>query len=709
MTNVHAVSITKTTKLMYFTRYCSSPSREFIKRFVSVFLLAPLIVWGQKLPSGELARWQAAASRTTILRDNWGIPHIYGQTDADAVFGLMYAQCEDNFPGIERNYLYQMGKQAEVDGAEMIYQDIQLQLIADTAEAIKEYQAADPSFRKLLDAFADGINYFLYKNPEVKPLVLRRFEPWFPLMFTDGSVSATVTGGINLGETEQFYSSDPEKSLTTNHRSRQPQALMSERETGSNGFAVAPAKSVSGNALLYINPHVPFYFRDEVHMVSQEGLNAYGAVTWGQFFIYQGFNEHCGWMHTSSNADVGDLYEEKVSKKGDQWFYEYDGKQRPVLTKKLRIGYVQGNTRLQKEFTGYLTHHGPVLGSRNGKWLSLRANNRSYDALLESWQITKANTFSEYKKAMDLLSNATNNTVYADDQGNIAFWYGNFMPKRDPRLDWTKPVDGSKAGTEWKGLHPLNEIVHVYNPSTGWIQNCNATPFTSSGKASPEKKKYPVYMAPDGQNFRSVHAIRLFEQSGKFTLDDLVKTGYSRYLAAFDVLLPSLFAAYSGAADTIRQHLAEPMQLLQQWDRISAVNSIATTLAIEWGTRMLAGMPRPSSSEEATFQTERVAFLVKKTSSRQQLSYLLEALQSLNARFGTWKTAWGEINRYQRSSDGVFRDDQPSLPVAQTASTFGQLPSFVSAAQNTKKRYGYSGNSFIAAVEFGPRLKAKSI
>jgi len=216
-------------------------------------------------------------------------------------------------------------------------------------------------------------------------------------------------------------------------------------------------------------------------------------------------------------------------------------------------------------------------------------------------------------------------------------------------------------------------------------------------------------MAPDGQNFRSVHAISLFENAGKFTLDDLVKTGYSRYLAAFDVLLPSLFAAFASAPDTIKQQLAEPIQVLQQWDRNSAVNSVATTLAVEWGTRIFAGLPKASSSEEATFQTERVRTMLKNTTAQQQLSNLRDVLQSLESRYGTWKIAWGEINRYQRSNDGVFHDDQPSLAVAQTASTFGQLPSFVSTTQNTRKRYGYSGNSFIAAVEFGPRVQAKSI
>lgn len=680
------------------------------KLITTIFLLLPLFLSAQKFTSNEIKRFKAEAQNVTIVRDNWGVPHIYGKTDADAVFGLMYAQCEENFKGIERNYLYQLGKQAEVDGESNLYTDVQLQLIADSADAIKDYQNSEPKFKKLMDAFADGMNYYLYKHPEINPLVFHHYQPWYALMFTDGSVSATVTGGINLNETKEFYSNGPEKlgSLKV-WKSENPEDELNKRETGSNGFAISPSKSASGHAMLYINPHVPFYFRSEVQLVSDEGLNAYGAVTWGQFFIYQGFNAHCGWMHTSSNADVADLYEEKVSKKGNTWYYEYNGQQKPVIVRQLVINVKDGDKIIQQKITGYYTQHGPVLGSRNGKWLSLKANNRSYNALLESWLITKANTFSAYKSAMDLLSNATNNTVYADDQGNTAFWYGNFMPKRSINYDWTKPVDGTTSATEWQGLHSLNEIVQVINPATGWIQNCNSTPFTSSGKSSPDKNKYPNYMAPNGENYRGINAIRLFSETQKLTLDELIAKGYDHYLAAFDVLLPSLFKAYAQAPDSLKQQLAEPIQILQVWDRKSATNSIATTLAVEWGTRMMAALPKAKSSEESTYQTERVNALLQNIEPAQELLYLSESIKNLQSRYGSWKINWGEINRYQRIENGVFDDQQPSIPVAQVASTFGQLPSFVSRAANTKKRYGYSGNSFIAAVEFGPKIKAKTI
>lgn len=677
---------------------------------IFILLFSSLFVSAQKINLREIKRAENLANTVTIIRDNYGVPHIYGKTDASAVFGLMYAQCEDNFKGIERNYLYQFGKQTEVDGENSLATDIQLQLIADSADAINDYKTSAPAFRKLLDAFADGINYYLYKHPEVKPKVFKHFEPWYALMFTDGSVAATETGGIKLDETKEFYINGGDKLGYVPNGPVKVYEFVNERETGSNGFAISPSRSASGHALLYINPHVPFYFRSEVELVSEEGLHAYGAVTWGQFFIYQGFNKHCGWMHTSSYADVADLYAEKMVKKDGTWLYEYNGTLKPVTERKLVINIKKGDKLEPKTITGYYTHHGPVVGSRDGKWLALRANNRSYNALVESWQITKANNLAEYKKAMDLVSNATNATVYADDKGNTIFWYGNYIPKRDPKYDWSLPVDGTTSATEWQGVHRLNEIVTTTNPATGWIQNCNSTPFTDAGASSPDKSKYPAYMAPDGENYRAVTAINILKNANGLTLDGLIAKGYDHYLAAFDDLLPALFKAYDEAPDSLKHSISDAILILKQWDKRTAANSVASSLAIEWGTAMLKLLPPPKTDQESAFITRRIKTLADATPGKQQLELLSAVMKNLQSRFGTWQVNWGDMNRYQRPADGTTFDDKlPSIPVGLTGSGFGQLPSFQSRTVNTLKRYGYSGNSFVAAVEFGPKIKAKSI
>jgi acyl-homoserine-lactone acylase len=676
------------------------------------FLFLPLFSFSQQFNKDEVARYKAQAQKVTITTDDWGIPHIYGRTDADAVFGLMYTQCEQNFSRVERNYLEVFGRLAEIDGERQIYGDLQMQLIYDSAAAKDDYAKSPEWLKKLLNAFADGVNYYLYKHPEVKPAVLKRFEPWFPLMYTDGSISATQMGGITERDTRSLYAS---KEPASTSMAEIPFDFTNLKLTGSNGFAIAPSRTASGNSILYINPHVTFYFRTEAHMVSDEGLNVYGAATWGNFFIYQGFNEHCGWMHTSSYADVADVYKEKIVKKGDALFYEYDGQLRPVQSKQVVVRYKKGNEVLQMPVTGYYTHHGPVMGSRGGDWLSLKERNRSLEALEQSWLRTKAKSFAEFKKVMDLRSNNSNNTVYADDQKNIAYWHGNFVPVRDPKLDWALPVDGTTPATEWKGVHKLDEIVHLYNPASGWIQNCNSTPFTSSGGSSPKKQAYPEYMAPDGQNARAVNAARLLSSARNVTLDKIIEIGYNRYLSAFDILLPSLFKAYDElpASDSLKTNLKQPVEILKRWDKTSSVSSIATTLAVEWATRLASKIPPPKTDREATNAIANFNWVAANVSSREKLQMLEQTLFDLQDKFGTWHMAWGDVNRFQRnekSTNSDFNDKEWSLPVGLASATWGSLPSFNGRRfANTNKRYGVSGNSFIAAVEFGKKLKAKTI
>jgi len=676
------------------------------------FLFLPLLSLSQQFKQEEINRFKTQAQRVTITTDNWGIPHIYGKTDADAVFGLMYTQCEQNFARVERNYLEVFGRLAEIDGERQIYGDLQMQLIYDSVAAKNDYTKSPEWLKKLLHAFADGVNYYLYKHPEVKPAVLKKFEPWFPLMYTDGSISATQMGGITERDTRSLYAAKEQASTSMTDA---PFDFTNLKLTGSNGFAIAPSRTASGNSILYINPHVTFYYRTEVHMVSDEGLNVYGAATWGNFFIYQGFNEHCGWMHTSSYADVADVYKEKIVKKDNALFYEYSGQLKPVQSKKFIVRYKKGDEMLQMPVTGYYTQHGPVMGSREGEWLSLRERNRSLEALEQSWLRTKAKSFEQFKKVMDLRSNNSNNTVYADDQKNIAYWHGNFVPARDPKFDWALPVDGSTPATEWKGVHKLDEIVHLYNPASGWIQNCNSTPFTASGSSSPKKQAYPEYMAPDGQNARAVNAARLLNNAKTVTLDKIIEIGYNRYLSAFDILLPSLFKAYDEleTMDSLKTNVKPSIEILKRWDKMSSTSSIATTLAIEWATRLTAKAPPPKTDRQATNAIATFNWLSTNISSKEKLQMLQQTLNDLHERFGTWHIAWGDVNRFQRnekSTNSDFSDKEWSLPVGLASATWGSLPSFNGRRfANTNKRYGVSGNSFIAAVEFGKKLRAKTI
>lgn len=682
-----------------------------MKNFIFLVLLLPFQLLAQPFTKDEISRWEQQAKQVTIIRDNWGIPHIYGKTDADAVFGLLYAQCEDDFKRVELNYITVLGRLAELKGESELTADLMTRLLIDSSEAKADYNAAPAWLKKLLDAHADGINYYIYKHPNLKPSLLKRFQPWFHLLWTDGSISAINIADITDAEVKNLYL---EKSKGMGSVTKK---MFEEKLTGSNGFAFSPSITKDHNAILYINPHVTFYFRPEVHMVSEEGLNAYGAVTWGQFFIYQGFNEHCGWMHTSSYVDNADTYIEKINQKEGNVFYEYEGEQKQALQKKIVLHYLKEGKLLEKTVNGIYTGHGPVMANRQGNFISLKSNNRSMTSLIQSWKRTKANSFSAYKEAMALLGNASNNTVYADAEGNIAYWHGNFLPVRDTIYDWSKPVDGSIRATEWKGLHTVEASVHIYNPANGWVQNCNSTPFTCAGKNSPEKNKYPHYMAPDGENFRGVTAARILDKQKDYTLDKVITTGYSTYLSAFELLVPALVQHFKKditVNDSLYALLAEPMHTMEQWDFNCNEKSIATTLAVEWADRLLPAIGAEKIADAYDMDVvEKTKVYVAHASTNELVGTFAITARDLQKRFGTWKIAWGEINRYQRLStdtDLHFDDKKPSIAIGFASSVWGMIPSFVSQTfPGTNKRYGYKGNSFVCAVEFGKKIKAKSL
>lgn len=681
-----------------------------MSKILPLLILLPIQIFAQAFTPSEIKRWEKQAQQVTIIRDHWGIPHIYGKTDADAVFGLLYAQCEDDFKRVEMNYIEKLGRMAEVKGASELYEDLLIRMIIDAKDAQADYKKAPQWLKKLMNAHADAINYYLYKHPAVQPALLRRFEPWFSLLWTDGSIGAINTADLSAEDLADLYGNNRDIGI---QQPRHEEEIL----TGSNGFAFAPTLSASGNAILYINPHVTFYFRPEVHMVSEEGLNVYGAVTWGQFFVYQGFNEFCGWMHTSSYTDISDTYQEQLSLRGKKRYYTYVGRQKPVVQKNITLQYKKDGALQTRTIEALYTHHGPIMAKRKGQWLSMKANNRSMVGLIQSWQRTKANSFAAYKKTMDLLANTSNNTVYADKEGNIAYWHGNFLPIRDTTFDWSKPVDGSIAATEWKGLHPVSQSVHCYNPPNGWLQNCNSTPFTVAGENSPQKAKYPAYMAPDGENFRGINAVRVLKEEKKYTLDKVIAAGYDTRLAAFEVLVPALLRAYSqynGQGDSLHASLAAPIDLLKQWDYRSGEQSVATTLAIEWGQRLLPAIQQMAMPEdEEADQVVKTKYFVANAPAKDLLMPLAAAIRELQLKFGRWQVAWGEINRFQRVSGDIeqpYSDNANSLPVGFASSTWGMLPSYTGRYfPGTKKRYGVNGNSFVCAVEFGPKIKAKSL
>ena len=652
----------------------------------------------QTTQTTNLARWQAHAANVTIKRDSWGIPHIYGKTDADTVFGTLYAQAEDDFNRIEVNYLNAMGRLAEAEGEGELYRDLRMKLFIDPIDMQAKYEQSPAWLKKLMDAFADGLNYFLYTHPEVNPRVITHFEPWMALTFSEGSIGGDIER-VNLRGLQDFYG---------NGDSIAQRIAVSDNEPrGSNGFAISPSNTLNGNALLMINPHTSFFFRSELHMVSEEGLNAYGAVTWGQFFVYQGFNEKAGWMHTSSRADAIDFYLETISERDDGVYYAYDGGERKLRETVLTLPYRSGEGLAQRTFTVYHSHHGPIVRGEGDHWVSIKLMQEPVDALTQSYLRTKVSGHNEFYENMRLHTNSSNNTVYADAQGNIAYYHGNFIPRRDLRFDWNSPLDGSNPATEWQGLHTLEESITLLNPENGWIQNTNNWPFTAAGEFSPRAEDYPRYMTNYVENPRGIHAVRVLKDKTDFTLDSLIEAAYDSALVAFDPLLPALIALKEepGLAPETREAIAH----LSGWDTRFTLDSTQTTLAIFWGEALM----REAQPLAAASNSDIYDYLASQITDDQRIAALENAMTTLSDGFGNWQVPWGEINRYQRNDGAIvqqFDDSKPSLPVAFASARWGSLASFGSRSYpGTNRLYGTSGNSFVAAVEFGEKVRAKAV
>jgi acyl-homoserine-lactone acylase len=272
-------------------------------------------------------------------------------------------------------------------------------------------------------------------------------------------------------------------------------------------------------------------------------------------------------------------------------------------------------------------------------------------------------------------------------------------------------VDGADPATDWQGPHALDELPRVINPKSGWIFNTNDAPWAAAGPDSPRAADYPLYMDTAGENPRGLHATRLLTGRKDFTLESLIRAAYDSYLPAFAELIPALAKACDAtpAADPLKARLADQVALLKAWDDRWSASSTETSLAVFWGEALRAKVGADvTGNSEAAIQA-----MIARTTPAQKLEALAEASDRLARDFGSWRTPWGEINRYQRTTGDIvqtFSDAKPSMAVPFTSSQWGSLASFGARRYpGTRRDYGTSGNSFVAAVEFGDKVRAFAV
>lgn len=662
----------------------------------------------------DLAAAERTARSITIYRDTYGVPHIFGPTDAACVFGLMYAQAEDNFWQLEQDYIRAIGRSAEIRGAEALQADLSHRAFEVNRRAQQEYARLDADTRALLDAFAAGLNYYLAKNPQVKPVLITKFEPWFPLAFERGGGGAATRGGLRGSELRLGVRVDvlqASSAPAAEQAAYLESAAVAEDKVndGSNMWAARPPKTAGKKALLFINPHVGFFGggqRYEAHLVSKQGLNISGFAILGTPYIRTGFNKNLGWSLTNNYADTADLYVETFDNPANPLAYRHGSGYRNAVewTDEVRV-LVEGQieTRVYKFRK---THHGPLVGERDGKPIAVRiARMEEGGQSVQRWAMNRARSLEEFNAALRQRALTGSNFIFADRKGNIQYVHGNAVPKRAAKFDWTQPVDGSDPETEWQGYHALEELPQLHNPPSGWLQNCNSTPFLTTSEGNPVKENFPVYMAPEEDTPRAQASRRVLGNTPNFTFEEWIRAATNSHVARADTELPKLFEWWEKlrAADPARaEKTHEAIELLRQWDRVSTLESAPMSLFVAWLVRFNEGEAALRASSE---RAPRGEFW--------QIDALENAMANLESRFGTWRVAWGEVNRLQRrhtGGDEPFSDEKPSLPVRGGPSPAGLVFTFTTQPpRDTKRQYGTAGNSYVAVVELGRTPRAHSI
>jgi acyl-homoserine-lactone acylase len=678
------------------------------------------------------ARAAALAKSVTIERDKFGVPHVYGPTDAACVFGFIYAQAEDYFWQVEDSYLRSLGRAAEVYGERSLPDDLVNRALEIPALSIEEYKNASPKTREICQATADGLNYYLAVNRAQKPRLITHFEPWHPLAFRrfilyqsfiygkSGLAASDILAAVKEIHDGQAGAIEFPPDLRTELLAMERDGQSMSEHVGSNMWAVRPEKSASGKALMFINPHQPFFGPGqwyEGHVTSDQGWNLLGACFFGSPFPSLGYNGHIAWSHTVNNPDIVDLYTITFDDKAGPLTYRYaDGtKQATAWTDEILVKDPSGVKRRRFKFTK--THHGPLVAVKSGKPIAIRlAKLQDSGAIDQAYAMGRAKSVAEFKNAMRPCNLPMFNAIVADTGGNIFYAYNGAVPKRSTKFDWTKPVDGSNPEADWQGYHRFDELPQLENPRCGFLQNCNQSPLSTTPVAkelqagevdeNPRASQFPPYfMATERErdNPRAQISRRILDSRAKFAYDDWTRSGFDTKILQAELRIPDLVKEWQALAATAPDRAAklkEPIDLLKNWDCTSAVDSVAMTLFTEAYDRAL-----------------------KMAAKRDVLNYprirALEAsLADLEKTHGTWKVAWGEINRLQRihgsqidlHGKGAFRDDQPSLPIAGAPGPLGVVFNFYTLPQaGQTRRYGVAGHSFVAAVELAAPPKAKTI
>jgi acyl-homoserine lactone acylase PvdQ len=453
----------------------------------------------------------------------------------------------------------------------------------------------------------------------------------------------------------------------------------------------------------------------EMHVRSREGWNFSGTMYPGAPFPTAGFNDRLGWAYTVNEADIADLYRLTFDHPSDPLLYRYGTGYRKAREWTTTLGVKVGERVEQRTVTLRASHYGPVIAREDDvHYLAARVP-KLYEGsrMVQALAQTKARTFAEWYRAASMLQLQTFNTMYADADGNIFYLYNGTVPRRGPSADWTRPVDGADPRFEWNGFHPIEELPQVLNPRSGYLQNCNSTPFLTTDDDNPSRLDFPPYMVEDQHDDkrRAKMSRLLLRQATDLTFETWQSLAYDTTLYWPLTEIPRYarhLDALAASHPDLHARVLPYFRHLQAWDFRASLESTQATLAVEW-YEQLYGRGYPVETLEPEYVVDVPA----------RFSALVAAADRLHALYGNWKVPYGDVHRVQRHALATdrgavpFDDRKDSLPIAGVAGPLGVAFTVYSTPPtddpHRKLQYGTTGASYMAVVEFGKaKVKAAS-
>ncbi len=614
---------------------------------------------------------QAQTSKTEILWDNYGVPHIYGTSVKEMYYAYGWSQMQSHANLILRLYGQARGRAAEYWGKDYTSSDKQIHLFNLPELARKKYAVQKAEYKSYLDGFVMGLNAYARAHPGD---IGKEFQQVLPvtvydiLAHSNRVINLIFLAGGDIGTSQQLIT------------------------PGSNSIAINPSRSESKNALLLTNPHLPwqdFFTFYEAHL-NAPGFSAYGVSLVGLPTLNIAFNQNLGWTHTVNTIDASDRYELSLKDDG----YLLDGKTVSFEKKDVTIKVRQGDGTITEEKNTFkYSKHGPVIGDKNGKAYAVRIAGLENSLGEEQYhKMAKAKNFAEFETAVKMMQLPMFNIVYADNAGTIMYLFNGNVPVRTEGdwNFWNGTVNGTSSKYIWNKIHPYQDLPKLVNPSTGFVQNANDPPWTCTYPVALDPKKYPAYMSPVYMGLRPQHAVKMIKADAAISFNDLIDIKLNTELEGAVRFLDDLLAAVEQYPDSMA---VKPAAVLKAWDKSANADSKGAILFEKWFFKLNGGMIARPWSLAAPITTPDGLKEPKKL-----VALLVEAGEEVIKKYGSLDVAYGDVNR--------FRTGNVDYPGNGGSDDLGAFRVIYFREDNDKKNTADAGDSYVAITEFGKKVKA---